>query len=83
VSQQINLYEARLRPRHELATGRNLGIGVLALLVLTTTLSLWVRSEANRKSAAALASQQQSGRGTGETDGADQSCLRSDRSRRD
>lgn len=59
MSQQINLYEARLRPRYELATGRNLGIGVLALLVLMTTLSLWVRSEANRKSAAALASQQQ------------------------
>lgn len=59
MNQQINLYEARLRPRHELATGRNLGICVLALLVLMTTLSLWVRSEANRKSAAALASQQQ------------------------
>ena len=59
MNQQINLYEARLRPRHELTTGRNLGICVLALLVLMTTLSLWVRSEANRKSAAALASQQQ------------------------
>lgn len=59
MNQQINLYETRLRPRHELTTGRNLGICVLVLLVLTTTLSLWVRSEANRKSAAALASQQQ------------------------
>jgi len=59
VSQQINLYEVRLRPRHELPTSRNLGIGVLALLVLMTALSLWTRFDADRKSEAAAASQKQ------------------------
>jgi hypothetical protein len=59
VSQQINLYELRLRPRHELAMARNLGIGALALLVLMTTLALWVRFDAQRKSAAAAVSQKQ------------------------
>jgi hypothetical protein len=59
VSQQINLYEIRLRPRHELAMARNLGIAALALLVLITTLALWARFDANRKSAAAAVSQKQ------------------------
>ena len=57
MSQQINLYEARLRPRHELATARNLGICTLVLLMLMTTLSLWVRAEASRKSETASALQ--------------------------
>jgi hypothetical protein len=59
VSQQINLYEIRLRPRHELAMARNLGIGALVLLLLMTTLAFWARFEANRKSAAAAVSKKQ------------------------
>jgi hypothetical protein len=59
VSQQINLYEARLRPRHELALARNLGICTLVLLVAMTALSLWTRLEADRKTEAALVSQKQ------------------------
>lgn len=56
MSQQINLYEDRLRPRLELATGRNLGIVALALLVAMTGWSLWESAAANRKSEAAAAS---------------------------
>ncbi|MBL0167488.1 MAG: hypothetical protein IPP85_10220 [Propionivibrio sp.] len=59
MSQQINLYELRLRPRHELAMARNLGIAALALLLLMTTLALWARFDAQRKSAAAAVSQKQ------------------------
>lgn len=57
MSQQINLYEARLRPRHELAVARNLGIAALALLLLMTGLALWSRLEASRAAAAAEQSQ--------------------------
>ena len=56
MSQQINLYEARLRPRLELATGRNVGIAALVLLVAVAGWSLWERGEADRRSAAAEAS---------------------------
>jgi len=56
VSQQINLYEDRLRPRLELATGRNLGVFALILLAVMTGWSLWESAEANRKSEAAAAS---------------------------
>lgn len=56
MSQQINLYEARLRPRLELATGRNLGISALVLAVLMAGWSLWEGAEANRRSEAAGAS---------------------------
>lgn len=60
MSQQINLYEARLRPSHALATARNLGLCTLAVLVLMTALALWTRSDAERKSeAAAVASKLQ------------------------
>ena len=59
MSQQINLYEARLRPRHELPVARNLGICTAALLVLMTALSLWAHFDAKRKSAVAAVSQQQ------------------------
>ena len=59
MSQQINLYEIRLRPRHELPTSRNLGIGVLALLVLMTALSLWTGADATRQSDVAAASRKQ------------------------
>lgn len=53
MSQQINLYEARLRPRHELATARNLGACALLMLVLMTALALWTRADADRKTGAA------------------------------
>lgn len=59
MSQEINLYEARLRPRHELAMARNLGIAALALLLLMSTLALSAHFDANRKSAAAAVSQKQ------------------------
>lgn len=56
MSQQINLYEERLRPRLELATGRNLGIAALVLLAVMAGWSLWTGAEANRRSEAAAAS---------------------------
>ena len=59
MSQQINLYEERLRPRHDLVTGRNLGVCTLVVLVLITAVAMWVRSEANLKTEAASASQKQ------------------------
>lgn len=59
MSQQINLYEERLRPRRELATGRNLGLGVLAILVVMTALVFWTRLEAERKVEVASASRKQ------------------------
>ena len=59
MSQQINLYEARLRPRHELLTGRNLGVAALLLLLLVTGVSLWARDQAERKTRAADALQVQ------------------------
>ena len=49
-SQQINLYEMRLRPRHELPVARNLAMATLLIVALMTGLSLWARSEASRKS---------------------------------
>ena len=61
MSQQINLYEARLRPRHELATARNLGVCALLLLVLMTALALWTRADADRKSEAAATARKQQG----------------------
>ena len=61
MSQQINLYESRLRPRRELATGRNLGLAGLILLVLVAGTSAWVGTEAARKAEAAAALQKQLG----------------------
>lgn len=61
MSQQINLYESRLRPRRELATGRNLGVGALILLLLVAALSVWTNSVAARKTEAAAQLQQQVG----------------------
>ena len=55
MSQQINLYEARLRPSHQLFTGRNVGIGALVLLVLMVALAFWTRIESDRKLTAAAA----------------------------
>lgn len=59
MSQQINLYDARLRPRRELASGRNLGVLALIVLLLMTGLSLWSQLDARRKTEAAAAVQQQ------------------------
>ncbi|WP_301100633.1 hypothetical protein [Propionivibrio sp.] len=58
MSQQINLYEARLRPRHELAVARNLGICTLLVLVLMTALAQWASFEAKQKGEASALSQQ-------------------------
>ncbi len=55
MTQQINLYEPRLRPSRELATARNLGICAATLFVLTVSFSLYVRDEAQRKSATQMA----------------------------
>lgn len=49
MSQQINLYDPRLRPRHELATSRNLGLASGGLLFLMTAFSLYVSYEAGSK----------------------------------
>lgn len=49
MTQQINLYELRLRPRHELATARNLGVAAAALLVAMLALSLSAGYQADRK----------------------------------
>lgn len=57
MTQQINLYDPRLRPRRELATARNLGLGAVALLVLTTALALYLSGEAARTTAAHTALQ--------------------------
>jgi hypothetical protein len=51
VSQQINLYETRLRPRHELFTGRNVAVALGVLLTLMVALSGFARVEADRASA--------------------------------
>jgi hypothetical protein len=59
VSQQINLYAARLRPRHELATARNLGIVAAALLLVMTAWASYVRIEASDHEAAAALSRKQ------------------------
>ena len=59
MSQQINLYESRLRPRRELGTGRNLGISALILLLMMTALSVWANRVAARKTEAAAQLQQQ------------------------
>ena len=52
MTQQINLYDPRLRPRRELATARNLGLGAVTLLVLLTALALSLSGEAARTTAA-------------------------------
>jgi Tfp pilus assembly protein PilN len=59
VSQQINLYEPRLRPRHELATGRNVGVVALLLVVLMTALAVWTGTGAARRESEAAALQKQ------------------------
>ncbi|MEI7614273.1 MAG: hypothetical protein WCK63_15335 [Betaproteobacteria bacterium] len=51
MSQQINLYETRLRPQHELFTGRNVAVALGVLLTLMVVLSGFTRVEADRASA--------------------------------
>ena len=46
MSQQINLYEDRLRPRYDLVTARNLGVATLFVLAAMSLSVLWVRQEA-------------------------------------
>ncbi len=57
MSQQINLYDSRLRPQHELASARNLGVAAALLLTLMTALSLQAGFAARQKSALASAAQ--------------------------
>lgn len=61
MSQQINLYEARLRPRRELATGRNLGVAALVLLMAVTGVALWAGVVAGQKTEVAASLQKQVG----------------------
>lgn len=49
MSQQINLYDSRLRPRRELATARNLGVAALALLLAVTAGAGYARLKAAGK----------------------------------
>lgn len=57
MTQQINLYDARLRPRIELASARNLGISTAILLVLVTAFATYTRLKADRLNAELLAVQ--------------------------
>ena len=59
MSQQINLYEDRLRPRHELATARNLTVCTALVFVAVAALALWTSSDAKRKTEAATSVQKQ------------------------
>lgn len=61
MSQQINLYEVRLRPRRELATGRNLGVAAMILLAVVAGTAVWAGAMAGRKAEAASALQKQVG----------------------
>ena len=55
MSCEINLYEARLRPRHELASGKNLAATSLLLLALMGGWVWLVSSEEKQRSAEAAA----------------------------
>lgn len=59
MSQQINLYEDRLRPRHELATARNLTVCTAFVLVLVAALAWWTNFDAKRKTVVAASVQTQ------------------------
>ncbi len=58
MSQQINLYEERLRPRLELATARNVAAAALATLLLVAAMASWTAIDAKRKVATAAQSLQ-------------------------
>jgi hypothetical protein len=51
MTQQINLYDERLRPRHELATARNLGVSAAIMLLLVGAFAAYVRIGADRRAA--------------------------------
>lgn len=51
MTQQINLYEARLRPRRELATARHLGVAAVLALVVVSALAVNARLGADRRGA--------------------------------
>jgi hypothetical protein len=59
MTQEINLFESRLRPRHELATGHNLGIAAALLLVVMTAFAVYAHQGAERKSSEFAALQAQ------------------------
>ncbi len=59
MSQQINLYEERLRPSTSLLTGRNLGLCTLATLGLIAALAVYVSFAASDKKEAAAVVQKQ------------------------
>ena len=53
MSQQINLYEARLRPRHLLLTGRRLSMALAVAIVLLAAWAVWTREQADLANAEA------------------------------
>jgi cell division protein FtsB len=53
MSQEINLYEERLRPHREILTGHHLGVLALVVLALAALLAAWTQYDAARASAAA------------------------------
>jgi hypothetical protein len=55
MTQQINLYEERLRPSTSLVTGRNLGLATLAVSSVIAVQAVFVGIEANKKIEAAAA----------------------------
>lgn len=59
MSQEINLYESRLRPRREWATARNLGVCLLFVLAVTAGTAVWASRSAAQKVDAAAALQTQ------------------------
>lgn len=57
MSQQINLYEARLRPRHLLLTGQRLAVALVAVLVLAGGLAFLARGQAGQAGAEVIRGQ--------------------------
>ncbi|MDR0576242.1 MAG: hypothetical protein LBI87_01565 [Candidatus Accumulibacter sp.] len=53
MSQEINLYEERLRPRREVLTARNLAVAALALLLGVMGAAAWTEREAAEREAEA------------------------------
>jgi len=59
VSQEINLYESRLRPRREWATAGNLGVCLLLVLAVTVGTAVWTSRRAAQQAFVATALQAQ------------------------
>lgn len=57
MTQQINLYDDRLRPRRDVATSRNLGISTAILFVLLSAFAAYARISADQQTAALTAVQ--------------------------